>query len=239
MLFNTLVITGDTHMQLATCSLLVRMCCFQSWWGEFLGRTFKRYYSSQNCTIFPQDRYNKTFLKYMFFYVANTINFNSSVFFLLTYLGRRSIAMGTSRSIVVDSILKILAELLVPLSPMQRSSQNMSPGIDEFQSDFSSWSKTDLQLISWLLLFLSVCLDDTSDKKSSSNRWDFMSGEVDLSKARTPHGISGCKAFTRTFKKRFLTSKQNGNLTPDIIPSEKVIVNSMDISTTKFQKYQI
>lgn len=56
-LFNTLVVSGDNNMQLATCSLLVRMCCFQQWWGEFLASTFTRLYSSQNTKIFPQDRY--------------------------------------------------------------------------------------------------------------------------------------------------------------------------------------
>lgn len=55
-LFNTLVVSGDNNMQLATCSLLVRMCCFQQWWGEFLASTFTRLYSSQNTKIFPQDR---------------------------------------------------------------------------------------------------------------------------------------------------------------------------------------
>lgn len=55
-LFNTLVVSGDNNMQLATCSLLVRMCCFQPWWGEFLADTFTKLYSSQNSKIFPQDR---------------------------------------------------------------------------------------------------------------------------------------------------------------------------------------
>lgn len=55
-LFNTLIVSGDAHMQLATCSLLVRMCCFQPWWGDFLTNIFCTLYSSQNSKIFPQDR---------------------------------------------------------------------------------------------------------------------------------------------------------------------------------------
>lgn len=35
---------------------------------------------------------------------------------MLTYLGRKSITMGSCRSIVIDAILKTLATLLVPLS---------------------------------------------------------------------------------------------------------------------------
>lgn len=56
LLFKSLVVRGDSHLQLATCSLLVRMCCFQPWWGEFFANTFTTLFSSQNCEIFPQDR---------------------------------------------------------------------------------------------------------------------------------------------------------------------------------------
>ncbi|XP_062534016.1 baculoviral IAP repeat-containing protein 6 isoform X2 [Armigeres subalbatus] len=175
LLFDTLVINGDTHIQLATCSMLVRMCCFQPWWGEFLADKFLKLYSSQNSRIFPQDR----------------------VFFLLTYLGRKSISMGSYRSIVIDAILKSLATLLAPLS------QNSASGLN-------IWCNTDLNLLGWILLFLSVCLDDgiTDGKKDQSNlRWDFMSGETDMVKARLNLGSGGLRTLTRTFKKRFLQSK--------------------------------
>lgn len=69
--------------------------------------------------------------------------------------------MGSCRVVVIDSILKTLATLLVPLS----SSMNdpIGDNIDV------TGSKTDFQLISWLLLFLSVCIDDGIDKKDQSN----------------------------------------------------------------------
>ncbi|XP_065072528.1 baculoviral IAP repeat-containing protein 6 isoform X2 [Ochlerotatus camptorhynchus] len=175
LLFDTLVINGDTHIQLATCSMLVRMCCFQPWWGEFLADKFLKLYSSQNSRIFPQDR----------------------VFFLLTYLGRKSISMGTCRSIVIDAVLKSLATLLAPLA------QNSASGLN-------IWCNTDLNLLGWILLFLSVCLDDgmVDGKKDQSNlRWDFMSGETDMVKARMNMGNGGLRTLTRTFKKRFLQSK--------------------------------
>ncbi|XP_058461839.1 baculoviral IAP repeat-containing protein 6 isoform X2 [Malaya genurostris] len=177
LLFDTLVINGDTHIQLATCSMLVRMCCFQPWWGEFLADKFLKLYSSQNSRIFPQDR----------------------VFFLLTYLGRKSISMGSCRSIVIDAILKSLATLLAPLS------QNSTNGLN-------IWCNTDLNLLGWILLFLSVCLDDGTPegKKDQSNmRWDFMSGETDMVKARLNMGNGGLRTLTRTFKKRFLQSKHS------------------------------
>ncbi|XP_053681780.1 baculoviral IAP repeat-containing protein 6 isoform X2 [Sabethes cyaneus] len=179
LLFDTLVINGDTHIQLATCSMLVRMCCFQSWWGDFLADKFLKLYSSQNSRIFPQDR----------------------VFFLLTYLGRKSISMGSCRSIVIDAILKSLATLLAPLST------NTSNGLN-------IWCNTDLNLLGWILLFLSVCLDDgmSESKKDQSNmRWDFMSGETDMVKARLSMSNGGLRTLTRTFKKRFLQSKHSSS----------------------------
>lgn len=189
-LFNTLVVSGDAHMQLATCSLLVRMCCFQSWWGDFLTSIFTKYYSSQNSRIFPQDR----------------------VFFLLTYLGRKSISMGTCRSIVIDAVLKTLAKLLAPLSPRYVHTVNPIDPAADYQFVTSVSSGTDMQLLSWLLLFLSVCIDDGVGKKNAGfSRWDFMSGEADMSKARTQLNNNNGRNFSRSFKKRLFQTKQYNN----------------------------
>ncbi|XP_062702655.1 baculoviral IAP repeat-containing protein 6 isoform X3 [Aedes albopictus] len=204
LLFDTLVINGDTHIQLATCSMLVRMCCFQPWWGEFLADKFLKLYSSQNSRIFPQDR----------------------VFFLLTYLGRKSISMGSCRSIVIDAILKSLATLLAPLS------QNSASGLN-------IWCNTDLNLLGWILLFLSVCLDDgiADGKKDQSNiRWDFMSGETDMVKARLNMGSGGLRTLTRTFKKRFLQSKHytsslTGGGNGNAVTEKMYMINSEPLQT--------
>lgn len=56
LLFDTVITSGDTHTQLATCSFLVRICGFQSWWGDFIASIFNRLFSSKNTQIFPQDR---------------------------------------------------------------------------------------------------------------------------------------------------------------------------------------
>ncbi|XP_037945587.1 baculoviral IAP repeat-containing protein 6-like isoform X2 [Teleopsis dalmanni] len=183
MLFNSLVVYGDAHIQLATCSLLVRMCCFQSWWGDFLADIFCNLFSSQNSKIFPQDR----------------------IFFLLTYLGRRSIAMGSCRSIVIDAILKTLAKLLAPISPRYQQTYDNA---DRYKDNSGNlWLKSDLQLITWLLLFLSVCLDDNNDHKDkSTNRWDFMSCESDFTKSRTQSSNTQNKQL-RCFKKRIIQNK--------------------------------
>ncbi|KAM7359256.1 BIR repeat containing ubiquitin-conjugating enzyme isoform 2-T2 [Cochliomyia hominivorax] len=180
MLFNSFVVYGDAHIQLATCSLLVRMCCVQSWWGDFLTNIFCNLFSSQNSKIFPQDR----------------------IFFLLTYLGRRSISMGNCRSIVIDSVLKTLAKLLTPISPRYQEATGDGFDISGIESNTSNLcAKSDLQLITWLLLFLSVCLDDRKDK--SANRWDFMSCETDFAKTRGQSSNSSGKQL-RCFKKRII-----------------------------------
>lgn len=131
----------------------------------------------------------------------------SSVFFLLTYLGRKSIALVPSRPSIIDAMLRALAIQLVPIS----SAASVDPK-----------ARADHQLISWLLLFLSVCLDDsaassnvtntttTADKKEpQASRWEFMSGETDMAKGRSSSSASGngSRSFSRSFKKRYLQGK--------------------------------
>ncbi|XP_017867118.1 PREDICTED: baculoviral IAP repeat-containing protein 6 isoform X9 [Drosophila arizonae] len=181
-LFNSLVVYGEAQLQLTTCSLLVRMCCFQPWWGDFLADTFCSLFSAQNCKAFPQDR----------------------IFFLLTYLGRRSIAMGACRSIVIDAVLKTLVKLLAPISPHYKfQSEQPSTSASAAERNAAMGSTSDLQLITWLLLFLSVCLDDNNERKDkSSARWDFMSCESDFTKTR-PNNSTNSKQL-RCFKKRII-----------------------------------
>ncbi|XP_062126380.1 baculoviral IAP repeat-containing protein 6 isoform X3 [Drosophila sulfurigaster albostrigata] len=181
-LFNSLVVYGDAQLQLATCSLLVRMCCFQPWWGDFLADMFCNLFSAQNCKAFPQDR----------------------IFFLFTYLGRRSIAMGACRSIVIDAVLKTLVKLLAPISPHYKfQSEQPSTSSSAAERSAAMGSTSDLQLITWLLLFLSVCLDDNNARKDkSAARWDFMSCESDFTKAR-PNNTPNSKQL-RCFKKRII-----------------------------------
>ncbi|XP_068153762.1 baculoviral IAP repeat-containing protein 6 isoform X3 [Drosophila tropicalis] len=185
-LFNSLVVYGDAQLQLATCSLLVRMCCFQPWWGDFLADTFCTLFSAQNCKAFPQDR----------------------IFFLLTYLGRRSIAMGACRSIVIDAVLKTLVKLLAPISPYYKfQTEQPSTSANAAERNAAMGTTSDLQLITWLLLFLSVCLDDNTERKDkSAARWDFMSCESDFTKTR-PNNATNSKQL-RCFKKRMIQTNK-------------------------------
>lgn len=128
--------------------------------------------------------------------------------------------MGSCRIVVIDSILKTLATLLVPLS------SSIAENLDV------TGSKTDFQLISWLLLFLSVCIDDGVDKKDQSKkfiqkvfpnkfiyslhppdaiRWDFMSGDADVSKTQIQSNPNYNRTFARSFKKRFFQKQASNN----------------------------
>lgn len=81
--------------------------------------------------------------------------------------------------------------------------------------------------MSWLLLFLSVCLDDNNDKKDNLNpRWDFMSG--DIVKARLTMSNSNSRSFSRSFKKRFIQNKQTSSNQNNI--AEKVYMMSEQIA---------
>jgi hypothetical protein len=62
-------------MQLSACTLLVRMCGLQPWWGDFLAKTITRLYSSQNTSIFPQDRYVEIIVSDCTFFLHNQLHF--------------------------------------------------------------------------------------------------------------------------------------------------------------------
>lgn len=164
-------------MQLATSTLLVRMCGLQPWWPDFLTSTLQNLYSSQNTAVFPQDRLVCCFKHSQclqqriesFCVKENALVkkcYRCRVFILLVYLGRKSLSGGASRSTVMDSVLKTLLTQLAPLAYV-----NPPPGYLR--------THMDLPLVGWLLLFLSQCLDstgssanpaeETADKKSDKD----------------------------------------------------------------------
>lgn len=65
------------------------------------------------------------------------------VFILLTFLGRKSLIAGGSKSSVIEAMVRTLGKLLEPLTNARPSDSN----------------RLDITLIGWVLLFLSVCLD--------------------------------------------------------------------------------
>lgn len=248
-LFHTLVVAGDVHQQLTVCALLAQMGAGQEWFGAFVADTFTQLFSSQNMEVFPADR----------------------VFYLMSYLGKKSMAVpmaGASRPIsLLDDIMRALATELVPLARQQRRANGMDVEVAPDENEDEEGTQcADHQLISWLLLYLSVCLDDgnasahmvvsngpenggggvkqrsqselyaaaaagcngakqrtqselnataaagcnsASSRTVSDLRWEFMSGDADLSRARAgaQAASSNGRPFSRSFKKRLLQAK--------------------------------
>ncbi|XP_075222220.1 BIR repeat containing ubiquitin-conjugating enzyme isoform X2 [Lycorma delicatula] len=203
-LFHWICVGDDIRMQVSCCTLLVRLCGLQPWWGSFLVNTISQLYSSQQNNIFPQDR----------------------VFILLIYLCRKSLSGGASRSVVMDSVLKTILQLLEPLGHSLDSESDAAAGPSSTNNISAGFlcSRMDLPLISWLLLFLSQCLDsqpnfylfdDMPDKIKNCrsngplSRWDFLQGEMAMQ--RRTYLTSRCTAsrnYRRKLQKKLMHHKQ-------------------------------
>ncbi|KDR13250.1 hypothetical protein L798_12638, partial [Zootermopsis nevadensis] len=185
-LFHCLCVKEDTRMQLSACTLLVRMCGLQPWWGDFLANTITRLYSSQNTSIFPQDS-NKS---------------------LLTYLGRKSLGGGATRCSVLDSVLGTLTRLLSPLTTHQA-------GFLRAEMDLSliGWI---LLFLSVCLDTngTSGCSEEIADKskdrdQGTASRWDFIQGEVAMQRRMaTTSRCNASRSYRRKLQKRLMHHKQ-------------------------------
>ncbi|PSN56888.1 hypothetical protein C0J52_00682 [Blattella germanica] len=187
-LFYCLCVKEDTRMQLSACTLLVRMCGLQPWWGDFLANTITRLYSSQNTSIFPQDR----------------------VFILLTYLGRKSLLGGATRCSVLDSILGTLTRLLSPLTAHQT-------GFLRAEMDLSliGWILLFLSVCldtNCNSTSSEEMTDKSKDKEQGlTSRWDFIQGEVAMQRRMaTTSRCNASRSYRRKLQKPL--SSQAANL---------------------------
>ncbi|XP_069689782.1 baculoviral IAP repeat-containing protein 6 isoform X2 [Periplaneta americana] len=185
-LFHCLCVKEDTHIQLSACTLLVRMCGLQPWWGDFLANTLTRLYSSQNTSIFPQDR----------------------VFILLTYLGRKSLAGGATRCSVLDSVLGTLTRLLSPLTSHES-------GFLRAEMDLSliGWILLFLSVcldVSGTPCSTEEMADKSKDKDQGvTSRWDFIQGEVAMQRRMaTTSRCNASRSYRRKLQKRLMHHKQ-------------------------------
>ncbi|XP_039282031.1 baculoviral IAP repeat-containing protein 6 isoform X3 [Nilaparvata lugens] len=206
-LFNCICVGEDIRMQVSCCTLLVRLCGLQPWWGSFLVNTIKHLYSSKQFNIFPQDR----------------------VFILLIYMGRKSLCGGANRSSVMDSLLKTILNQLQSLATSADDQEEGAVGGGEEAGAVGGGTgffrlQMDLSLVGWLLLFLSQCLDsqpsfcsldELPDKmKNSKNsapasRWDFLQGEMAMQ--RRTYLTNKCTAsrnYRRKLQKKLMHHKQ-------------------------------
>lgn len=165
-LFQGLCVSQGPRVQMLTATLLVKCCGKQAYWGDFIADTLSRMFSTNYTLQFPQDR----------------------VFVLLSYLGRKS----PERGIVLDATLRVLAEVLAPLSLPNGPLLAVS---------------TDLSLLGWILLYLSQQLDTSNKSESQTGkRWNWVTGDNNSK-------ISGNNVYTgsnrRKAHRRFIQYKQH------------------------------
>ncbi|CAL4062959.1 unnamed protein product, partial [Meganyctiphanes norvegica] len=192
-LVEQVCVRGPKGAQVGVASLLARLCAGQPWWGNFLANTMITLFSSSNTLHFPATR----------------------VFALLTFLGQKSVSSGRG-SHVIDAILRVLSA--------QLHSQTHSIGTSEFATGTGAmwhpWqmpaNQVDNHLVSWLLLFLSLCLDattptrknDSEKTKENGGRWTWLTAETCLQRRGSETNRSAPRASRERLRKRLVHHKQ-------------------------------
>ncbi|XP_034239276.1 baculoviral IAP repeat-containing protein 6 isoform X4 [Thrips palmi] len=210
-LFYWLCVGQDTRMQLASATLLVRLCGSQPWWGQFLAETVANLFSSNNSAVFPQDR----------------------VFIILAYLGRKSLTLPSARLPVMEAVLGMLGNLLGPLC----SGNENQPLRSNTDISLVGWA---LLFVSQCLDIGSVSRDDENSDKSvnkdqgQQNRWDFIQGEVAMQRKVAAGGSRSRANILRT--KRILVKQQYGAMSDALDAYKKQQFSTYDMSDVKFHE---
>lgn len=192
-LFKEICVLENGQCQLSTCTLMLRVCGCQPWWGKFLASTIKTMFSSNQNGIFPQDR----------------------VFILLVYLGQKSLLSATNTS-VLENAMELLAELL---SPIEDKSSFLRSKID---MTLLGWvvmylclclDGVNCTLTSSTTTPTSSGGGNNKGKEKEvtcvSSRWDFIQGESALyRKSGSTSRLSGTATFKRRIQKKLMATKQ-------------------------------
>ncbi|XP_059477801.1 baculoviral IAP repeat-containing protein 6 [Neocloeon triangulifer] len=183
-LFQPLCVGTESHTQLAACSLLVRGCGLQPWWGDFLADSLVQLFGSGPlASIFPLDR----------------------VFMLLTYLGRKSL-LSSPKSSVLESVLLALGKLLKPI--------HEAKGYKKAQLDLSLIGWLLLYLSSCLDVCLPEDKSDQGASSAGanpggSNRWTFIQGYEAMQKHLASwNKSSSSRCYSRKLQKRLMHHSQ-------------------------------
>ncbi|CAD5121553.1 DgyrCDS10052 [Dimorphilus gyrociliatus] len=186
-LLQSLCVKGTPKMQVLTGIFLVRVHGTQSWWGTFVGNSICDLFAYPNCNFIPKQR----------------------LLSLFTILGHKTICSASKARNYLESLLTLLSRFLMPL--LEVLAQN---GTDE---DIAlATSKLDLELLTWILLFLSKNLEVVSsqneEKTNMRSRWCFLQSDVKAghdSASGGPYSSSQCeKLYKRKLHKRLLHHKQ-------------------------------
>ncbi|KAK7067356.1 hypothetical protein SK128_014936 [Halocaridina rubra] len=193
LLVEQVCLRGPKGAQVGVASLLARLCAGQPWWGDFLANTMITLFSSSNTLHFPATR----------------------VFALLTFLGQKSVGSGRG-SQVINAILRVLSAQLHGTG--SGVSQNFGPPSTATLGDvgWQPWPNTDSQvdshLVSWLLLYLSLCLDalcptrknDNEKGKENGGRWTWLTAETCLQRRGSEASRSAPRASRERLRKRLV-----------------------------------
>ncbi|XP_069180397.1 baculoviral IAP repeat-containing protein 6 isoform X6 [Procambarus clarkii] len=190
-LVEQVCVRGPKGAQVGVASLLARLCAGQPWWGDFLANTMTTLFSSTNTLHFPATR----------------------VFALLTFLGQKSVGSGRG-SQVIDAILRVLSAQLHSTGNLTVHSP--TPTSMDINSMWLPWhnigSQVDTHLVSWLLLYLSLCLDaltptrknDTEKNKENGGRWTWLTAETCLQRRGSEASRSAPRASRERLRKRLV-----------------------------------
>lgn len=189
-LFKEICVSENGQCQLSTCTLMLRVCGCQPWWGKFLASTLKSMFSSNQNGFFPQDR----------------------VFILLVYLGQKSLLSAQNTS-VLENAMELMAELL---SPVDDKSSFLRSKID---MTLLGWVIMYLCLCldGVNCTLTSSCATPTANGKAAkekdvnclSSRWDFIQGESALyRKSGSQNRMTGASGFKRRIQKKLMATKQ-------------------------------
>ncbi|XP_064112985.1 baculoviral IAP repeat-containing protein 6-like isoform X2 [Macrobrachium nipponense] len=194
-LVEQVCLRGPKGAQVGVASLLARLCAGQQWWGDFLANTMITLFSSSNTLHFPATR----------------------VFALLTFLGQKSVGSGRG-SQVINAILRVLSsQLHGTASPM---SGNQVPPAADAEYMWQPWqnvnSQVDTHLVSWLLLYLSLCLDaliptrksDSDKGKENGGRWTWLTAETCLQRRGSEASRTVPRPSRERLRKRLVHQKQ-------------------------------
>ncbi|CAL8111027.1 unnamed protein product [Orchesella dallaii] len=190
-LFKEICVLENGQCQLSLCTLMLRVCGCQPWWGKFLASAIKALFCSNQTSIFPQDR----------------------VFILLVYLGQKSLLSAQNTS-VLENAMELLAELLSPIedhNSFLRSKVDMTLigwvvmylclCLDGVNCTLTSTSQTSTGT--------SINKNKEKDVSCVSSRWDFIQGESALYRRSTGSSrMSSNGGFKRRIQKKLMATKQ-------------------------------
>ena len=169
-LFKCVLQRGTVSAQVCFAFMLLRTCVTESWWGEFLATTITDIFAANNASVLHVSAIR--------------------VFGLLAFLGQKSICSGQGGNVINAVLNAISTRLLYSNSKTSAPSSTTSSSAASNDStnecstarydamfarllpSSNNSSPADVELLEWMLLFLSHCLDALSYVKLAAEAND-------------------------------------------------------------------